>query len=175
MQLLDGSAFSGTSCDHMSIEAGYNQFEIRHSFLIDFVDHRLIRNSSLSSNITISSDIEILGSSCFSNCKSLSSISFESNSRLTRIESSAFSNSSLESIAIPRNVEVLGSSCFSGCKSLSSISFESNSRLNRIESSAFQFSLLQSMEIPRSVEILGSLCFPFVNHFRQFHLNQIHD
>jgi hypothetical protein len=55
------------------------------------------------------------------------SISFESNSRLIRIESDAFSFSSLQSIEIPRNVEILGSSCFSDCNSLSSISFESNS------------------------------------------------
>jgi hypothetical protein len=37
--------------------------------------------------------------------KSLSSITFESDSRLTRIESYAFSSSSLQSIVIPRNVE----------------------------------------------------------------------
>jgi hypothetical protein len=34
-------------------------------------------------------------------CKSLSSISFESNSRLPRIGSNAFANSSLQSIVIP--------------------------------------------------------------------------
>jgi hypothetical protein len=44
---------------------------------------------------------------------------------LTRIESSAFSSSSLKSIELPRNVEILGSSCFYRCESLSSISFES--------------------------------------------------
>jgi hypothetical protein len=36
--------------------------------------------------ILIPSNVEILGSKCFSYCKSLSSITFESNSRLTRIE-----------------------------------------------------------------------------------------
>jgi hypothetical protein len=57
---------------------------MRNDFLIDFVNHRLIRNFSSSSNIRISSDIEILVSSCFSSCKSLSSISFEPDSRLNR-------------------------------------------------------------------------------------------
>jgi hypothetical protein len=42
---------------------------------------------------------------------------------LTRIESSAFSSSSLQSIIIPSTVQILGFSCFSYCKSLSSISF----------------------------------------------------
>jgi hypothetical protein len=114
--------------------------------------------SSLES-IEIPRNVEILGSLCFNGCQSLSSISFESNSRLTRIESSAFSFSSLESIEIPRNVEILGSSCFYECESLSSISFESNSRLLRMESEAFRRSSLKSIEIPRNVEILGSSCF----------------
>jgi hypothetical protein len=63
-------------------------------------------------------NVEILGSSCFPYCESLSSISFESNSRLIRIESSVFSSSSLQSIKIQRNVEILASSCFSFCSSL---------------------------------------------------------
>jgi TPR repeat protein len=86
-------------------------------------------------------------------------ISFESNSRLIRIESDAFSESSLQSIVIPMSVEILGSSCFSFCRSLSSISFESNSRLIRIESRAFSDSSLQSIMIPMNVEILGSSSF----------------
>jgi hypothetical protein len=154
-QFIDGSAFCGTRCNHVSIEASHKQLTMRNDFLIDFVNHRLIRNFSSSSTIIISSDIEILGSSCFSSCKSLSSISFESNSRLNRIESNAFSSSSLKSISIPRNVEILGSSCFSDCKSLSSISFESNSRLNRIESEVFRGSSLESISIPQNVQFIA--------------------
>jgi hypothetical protein len=89
----------------------------------------------------------------------LQSIIFESNSHLTRIESEAFSKSSLRSILTPRNVEIVGSKCFYNCKSLSSISFESNSHLTRIESEAFWDSSLQSILILMNVEILGSKCF----------------
>jgi hypothetical protein len=91
--------------------------------------------------------------------KSACIISFELESRLTRIESSAFSRSSLQSIIIPRNVQILCSWCFSDCRSLSSISFESESRLTRIESSAFSESSLQSIMIPQNVQILCSECF----------------
>jgi uncharacterized protein YuzB (UPF0349 family) len=83
------------------------------------------------SKIELPRNIEILGSKCFSHCNSLSSITFESKSHLTRIESEAFSYSSLQSILIPRNVEILGSGCFSNCESLSSITFEPT----RLESS----------------------------------------
>jgi hypothetical protein len=109
----------------------------------------------------IPNNVEILGWRCFFYCKSLSSITFESSSRLTRIESEAFYGSSLQSILIPSNVEILGSHCFSFCESLSSITFESNSHLTRIESCAFIFSSLQSILIPKSVEILGSCCFSY--------------
>jgi hypothetical protein len=78
---------------------------------------------------------------------------------LTRIESEAFYESSLESIMIPNNVEILGPQCFSHCKSLSSITFESSSHLTRIESEAFSYSSLHSIMIPSSVEILGSSWF----------------
>jgi hypothetical protein len=108
-------------------------------------------NSSL---VWIPWSIQEFTAKCFAKCKAIKSFSFELSSGLNRIESFAFSYSSLQSISIPRNVEILGSSCFSGCESLSSISFESNSRLNRIESNAFPSSSLKSISIPRNVEIL---------------------
>jgi hypothetical protein len=49
---------------------------------------------------------------------------------LTRIESSAFYGSSLQSILIPSSVQILGSGCFSSCKSLSSISFDHPSQFD---------------------------------------------
>jgi hypothetical protein len=120
--------------------------------------------SSLQS-ILIPSSVEILGSKCFLWCKSLSSITFESNSRLARIESEAFSFSSLQSISIPRNVEILGSNCFSSCKSLSSVTFESTSRLmpslrlQVLPEEAFSFSGLISIVIPATVRIIEKRAF----------------
>jgi hypothetical protein len=119
----------------------------------------LIPDTSPLSRVWIPGSIKILSANCFKGCGRLQSLLCESPSQLIRIESSAFSSSSLRSIEIPRNLEMLGSSCFSDCESLSSISFESNSRLTRIESSAFSHSSLNSIEIPRNVEILGSSCF----------------
>jgi hypothetical protein len=161
VQFIDGSAFIGTSISSISIELENELFVVENNFLIDVLDHKLIRNFSKSSNIEIGRNIEILGSQCFSYCESLSSISFESTSRLIRIESKAFYNSSLESIVIPSTVEILGSKCFSACQSLSSISFESNSRLMRIESKTFYNSSIESIVIPSTVDILGSKCFSF--------------
>jgi hypothetical protein len=79
---IDGSAFIGCKLDSISIEAGHDRFVIEKDFLINIVDHRLIRIFSSSCHIEIMNTIEILGSSCFFPCQSLSLISFDSNSRL---------------------------------------------------------------------------------------------
>jgi hypothetical protein len=121
----------------ISIESPKQLFAVENDFLIDIVHHKLMCNSSNSSNITIPSDIEMLGLDCFSNCESFSSISFESNSQLTRIESVVFLYLSLKSILIPTNVQILGFSYFQVCPSRSSISFEYPFQLKRIESLAF--------------------------------------
>jgi hypothetical protein len=52
----------------------------------------------------IPKNVEILGSSCFSYCKSLPPITFESNPLLTRIESEAFKDSSRQLILIPSRI-----------------------------------------------------------------------
>jgi predicted metal-binding protein len=156
VQFIDGSAFIGVTLSSISIESGNEIFVIENGFLIDIVHHKLIRNFSDSSNIEIRRHIEILGSNCFAYCESLSSITFESNSDLTRIESRAFYDSSLSSIVIPGNVEILGSECFSSCKSLLSIIFESNSRLTRIESKVFSSTSLQSILIPSTILFIAS-------------------
>jgi hypothetical protein len=91
----------------VSIEAGHENFEMKNNFLVDFKDHRLIRNFARTSTLEICCDIEVLGSSCCSHCESLSSISFESNSGLNRIESYAFYCSRLQRIEIPGSVEIL--------------------------------------------------------------------
>jgi hypothetical protein len=74
----------------------------------------------------------------FPNCRSLMSVTFESNSKLQRIDESAFQGSGLKTIDVPASVEVVCKSCFSECKSLTLVTFESNSKLQRIDESAFR-------------------------------------
>jgi hypothetical protein len=90
VRFIDGSAFQNVELSSISIESGNERFVIRDHFLIDIVDHKLIRDLSRSPSVTIPRDIEILGSRCLSCCSSLQSVSFESNSRLMQIESHAF-------------------------------------------------------------------------------------
>jgi heterodisulfide reductase subunit B len=158
---IDGSAFVGISNISISVESSNLHFAIRSDFILDSSNRQLIRYFGNKSNIKIPRDVQILCSYCFASCYSLSSISFETESELTRIESYAFSSCfSLKSITIPRHVQILCSYCFVDCNSLSSILFETESELTRIESYAFSScSSLKSITIPRHVQILCSSCF----------------
>jgi hypothetical protein len=160
VQLIDGSAFIDVNLDSISFEGGNSTFNIDNHLLIDIIHHTLIRNFSTSLTLEIPHHIEILGSSCFGVCESLSSIIFEADSRLKRIESMAFSKSSLQSIVLPRSVEILGSSCFRKCESLSSITFESESRLKRIAAQVLQNTNICSVVIPPTVSYIASDAFP---------------
>jgi hypothetical protein len=124
-------------------------------------------NSSLVS-IVIPRTVEIIGSSCFSGCKSLSSVLIESGSLLRRIESEAFCNSSLPSIVILRTAEIISDSAFSYCERLL-ISIEEGSEHLSVDGyflQSFDRSILiryfgreDIVFIPRTVEIIGSSCF----------------
>jgi hypothetical protein len=77
VEFIDGCAFAMVTLSSITIESGNEIFVIEKDFLIDIRHHKLIRNFSTSLEIEIGMNIEILGSNCFSSCKSLSSITFE--------------------------------------------------------------------------------------------------
>jgi hypothetical protein len=93
-------------------------------------------------------------SGAFSCCTALGSISLPS--QLTRIESGAFACcSALKSICIPSSVEVLSDFSFSYCICLSALTFESDSKLTQIGKQAFSdCSALKSICIPQSIRAL---------------------
>jgi hypothetical protein len=150
------------------MEEGSEHFVVENFFLQSFDRSIFIRYFGRNDSVWIPRTVEILGSFCFSDCRSLSSISIESDSLLRRIESDAFSSSSLTFIVIPRTVEILDGSVFSGCERIS-ISIEEGSEHFVVENFFFQsfdrsifiryFGRDDSVWIPRTVEILGSFCF----------------
>jgi hypothetical protein len=95
-------------------------------------------------------------------------VTFESGSRLSRIEPLVFSEcSALTGIAIPAAVEVLCAGCFCECGRLAQLVFESDSKLSRIEEFAFlHCSVLSSVSFPPSVEVLAHDCFSHCENLR---------
>jgi hypothetical protein len=109
--------------------------------------------------VFIPNNIEKIKENCFSRCKSLSAVIFESESKMKEINKNAFRRSMLKSILIPSNVENLGDCCFYKCKSLRDIVFEKESKLRKVGERAFQKSKLESIHIPSNVENIGKMCF----------------
>jgi hypothetical protein len=91
------------------------------------------------------SSVEMICESCFSSCKSLISVTFDANSRLSRLEKLAFCRSGLQSIRLPGSLEVICESCFSSYESFASVTFDPNSRLSRLEKLTFHGTRLQSI------------------------------
>jgi hypothetical protein len=131
-------------CHAIIVDQNNHRFSIDRYFIVDKIENRLVRYFGDSVRIIIWKKVEIFGKSCFASSK-LESITFESESRLTRIGHSCFSNCSLKSIIIPRNVEILPKSCFARSQ-MKSITFESESRLTRIEDSCFSYCLLEDVD-----------------------------
>jgi hypothetical protein len=122
-------------------------------------------------SVIIHCHIRVLCSSCFSFCKSLSSISFECTSELIRIKSGAFdSPSSLESTTIPRHVQFIDGSGFAIISKISISMTSDNSSfvvgscfilgslkatLNRYFSDASQIG------ISRQIQVIRVSCFAY--------------
>jgi hypothetical protein len=110
--------------------------------------------------MNIPSQVAIIGDQCFRLCKSLTAISFCSNTNLTHIKAAAFDRSGLLSIAIPSSVEVLGSRCFNGCSQLVSVTFPGDSKLVWIQEELFcGCSSLGPICLPSSVERVSNHAF----------------
>ena len=74
-----------------------------------------LRGCTSLTSITIHSGVTSIGSSVFSGCSNLASVTFAEGSQLTSIGSSAFEDcSSLTSIELPAGVTSIGDSAFSG-------------------------------------------------------------
>jgi hypothetical protein len=92
--------------------------------------------------------VEFIGEDCFSGCKGLRKITFETGSKLQRIEKRAFTWTSIEeTIQIPSSVEFIGEYCFSSCKGLRKVTLEEDSRLSEIGSNAFSGTALTQKNI----------------------------
>jgi serine/threonine protein kinase len=109
---IAGSAFNRSKINSISIEEGNERFVIDNDFLLDFDHKTLIRYFGSSSTILIPRNVEILCSSCFSYCQSLSSISFESDSKLERIEVSAFAGTKLGRVLVPKHIAFVAGNAF---------------------------------------------------------------
>ena len=105
----------------------------------------------------ITYSVTSLGSFCFAECSSLTSITIP-NSVTSLGDDCFWKCRSLNSVTIPNSVTSLGESCFSNCSSLPYITIP-NSVTSLGKWCFMSCSRLTSITIPNSVTSLGNSCF----------------
>jgi hypothetical protein len=160
LEEIDGSAFQKSGLQEIEIEEGNRHFCVLDNLLLNSDRTMAISSFGSSPEVVIPSSIETIGIRCFRERDFISTIIFESPSRVHRIEEEAFHFcSGLRSICFPASIEVIGNGSFSSCSGLSSVEFESGSQLRRIEEDAFSWSGVRSISISHVVDFIHDSAF----------------
>jgi hypothetical protein len=125
-------------------------------------DHRcVLRYFGRDSKVRISPEIETIEESCLARHKSLGSVVFSPDTRLSSIAAEAFESCGrLGAITIPSTVRFLGGNCFRFCRGLKMVSFLPDSQLNCLSEGTFLLcSSLSSITIPSRIKTIGARCF----------------
>jgi hypothetical protein len=193
VHVIDASAFNESGIESLIIDEQNEYFAFDQGLLLSHPRTHLIRSFSFSECISIPSTVETLERFCFhgnkflvtiqipnkievippgsfSNCSKLFNFSFESGSRLHRIDDGAFFYcSSLNHIIVPAWVEFFADMCFGYCTSLTVITFEPDSRLKEIGTHAFYHCpALRTFELPQFVDAILSRAFGYCKQLSEF-------
>ena len=116
-------------------------------------------------NIIIPESVTKIGSSAFSGCWNLRTVSFKGKTKsVTKIGTAAFSgcrNLRKVSFKDRKGITKIPANCFRGCTSLQTISLPSSIRT--IEDSAFEKSGLKTLTLPSSVRLVNNDAFAYTH------------
>lgn len=142
-------AFTGSGVTSIDIPASVNNIDSRA-----FEAAKKLQSVRFSAN----SQLTVLHDHVFMDCEALTSVDFGSNSKVTKIEASAFHHAGLTSVTLPASLEEIGDDAFSGCDNLTFVSLPSE--LMNIGNSAFYgCSELRVPTIPENVNYIGEKAF----------------
>ena len=187
---IGAAAFKGcTSLATVTFESGSKLTTIGggyHSSSYYYYYYGAFSDCTQLTAIEIPASVVTIKAAAFKGCTSLTTVTFESNSKLTTIEGGYSSSSSsspryyygafsdcskLAAIEIPASVVTIGATAFKGCSSLATVTFESGSKLTTIGGGYYYYysryyygafsdcSKLAAIEIPASVETIQDCAF----------------
>ena len=123
--------------------------------------------------ITIPNSVTTINEQAFKNCKELTEVNFEDNSRLTTIGKEAFyGNTLLATIVLPNSLQYIGEYAFAYCYAITEIELAEN--LNTLNSYAFyNCTNLKTFKIAQDaqLEVLGSYALYYCNSLETLTLN----
>jgi hypothetical protein len=129
VSFLSGAAFLGIGRESITFSSAPVNFCMDEDYLSDFSGRVLVRYFGQDPSVRIGSSIEALSDGRFTFHKSIVSVTFDSDSKLSRLETLGFCESGVRSIAIPGSVTDFCDCCCVQCDSLESITFSSDCKL----------------------------------------------
>ena len=145
-----------------SIEESYIKITIPEG--VTTIEEYAFYESSIK-NIIIPESVTKIGSSAFSGCWNLRTVSFKGKTKsVTKIGTAAFSgcrNLRKVSFKDRKGITKIPANCFRGCTSLQTISLPSSIRT--IEDSAFEKSGLKTLTLPSSVRLVNNDAFAYTH------------
>ncbi len=144
------------------------------------IDDRVFNNCKSLETVTLSDELESIGSSAFSNCVSLKNITLPESltllddgafsgctaltainipSSLSTIDNNAFASSGLTEIFIPSNISVIGGSAFGDCASLKKIEFAEEGEKLELYTYAFRNAPVEELVLSGRILSLGDCSF----------------
>jgi hypothetical protein len=134
-------------------------FFVEHDCLTNGRD--LIQYQGSSETFCVNRDLTALFPGSFLGNSTLTTITFECESRLKGLPDYCFYRCTrLHSVHIPKSVRVIGEHSFTNCSELAKVTFASPSTIHTIKSYVFSYcALLTDFRVPSSVSTIGSSVF----------------
>jgi hypothetical protein len=115
--------------------------------------------SACAGTAVIPAEVTQITDGAFYNANSMTTVTFASNSSLTRIGSQAFQSSGLTSITLPDSLISIGDFAFFNNNNLTSVNFGSGSRLTTLSARVFESNAQTTVSLPATVTTIGSGLF----------------
>jgi hypothetical protein len=138
-----------------------SHFCVENDCLLGANGRQLIQYHDSSPTFCVGENIAFLSAGSFMLSKRLTTLVFDSQSRVQRLPAFCFLKSvRLCSVQVPKSVRVICEHCFEKCSELAKVAFESPPAIRTIESEAFcNCRRLASFTVPSSVSTLGDSVF----------------
>jgi hypothetical protein len=159
--LTAGCTFAGLTTTVLEVDPENSVFGRCEDFIVNLVDNSLVRYFGADKEVLIGSSVAGIAAGCFRNLKTVSTVRFETGSRISFFGPGVFMCCyGLKSISIPATLESIPDDCFKYCASLQAVTFESGSRVSGLGDKAFEgCTVLASICLPSSVTRIGAQCF----------------
>lgn len=122
---------------------------------VETLQHESFYHCEALQSIIIPASVKTIGEDCFLWAESLSSITFESGSKLETIESCGFLATAITTITLPKNLKTIGNRAFYNCKKLTQVLYEDGIAYESIGEEAFGYSEISKFYIPESCKTIA--------------------